>query len=255
MSLEYNINMKNTQGISLYKNLKPHKFFERFLDNDLDEAKENLTLEYKRIATGKMSGVRALDDVNDIFTYTKSYSTQKSREYNAFQMYYPWIHDVYSSVVDMVREACDYYGIDYNSEQWMCQSWFNINSNDGGKMLGWHDHVQEDFDGPAFHGYYSINAEPSNTFYRIGHELKTNENKNNRAILSMAGFEHAMGPWESDENRITLAYDIVPIRSVLQKEFLKLENLHEKNLLNLEKPSEPFWEQHYFPLPKITEKR
>jgi hypothetical protein len=227
--------------MSFDKNSKPQKFFDRFLNNDLKEVTQDLKLEYERIATGKMFGVKPLDDAKDIFTYTKSYSTQKSREYNAFQMYYPWMHDLYSAVVDMTREACEYYDVDYNSEQWIVQSWFNINSNDNGKMLGWHDHVHPDFDKPAFHGYYCVNAEPSQTFYNINGDVISNSNKNNRAILSMVGFPHAMGPWESDEKRITIAYDVLPLSTLLQKNFINA-NLPEE---------ESFWEQHYFPLPKI----
>lgn len=223
------------------KNIKPQKFFERFLNNDLQEVAEDLKLEYERIATSKMIGIKPLDYDRDIFTYTKSYSTQKSREYNAFQMYYPWMHELYSAVVDMTREACEYYEIDYNSEQWICQAWFNINSVEKGAKLEWHDHVNPDFNMPGFHGYYSVNAEPSETHYDINGEIKVNVNKNNRAVMSMVGFPHAMGPWEWEGDRITIAYDILPMRGLLQKDFLA-SNFEDY---------ETFWEQHYFPLPKI----
>jgi hypothetical protein len=229
------------------KNSKPHIFFERFLNNNLEEVSEDLKNEYERIATGKMLGIKPLDE-RDIFTYAKSYSTQKSREYNAFQMYYPWMHELYSAVVDMVREACKYYGIDYNSEQWMCQAWFNINSREKGAKLEWHDHVNTDWNDYAFHGYYSVNAEPSTTHYDINGFEKVNVNKNNRAVLSMVGFPHAMGPWEWEGDRITIAYDILPLSQLLQKGFL--EDLEEGRLT----PFESFWEQHYFPLPKIYDK-
>lgn len=231
------------------KNSRPHIFFERFLDNDLNEVSEDLRAEYERIATGKMLGIKPLDDQKDIFTYAKSYSTQKSREYNAFQMYYPWMHNIYSGVVSMVREACEYYGIDYNSEQWMCQAWFNINSREKGAKLEWHDHVDPDWDGYGFHGYYSVNAEPSETHYMINDTPKVNINKNNRAVLSMVGFPHAMGPWEWDGDRITVAYDVLPLKHLLQKDFL---GDVESGRIS---PFESFWEQHYFPLPKIEDNK
>jgi hypothetical protein len=224
------------------KNKKPQKFFERFLDNNLEEVAADLKVEYERIAKGEMIGIKPLDDIKDIFTYSKSYSTQKSREYNAFQMYYPWMHELYSAVVDMTREACEYYEIDYNAEQWMCQAWFNINSREKGGKLEWHDHVPPGFDAPGFHGYYSVNAEPSETHYLINNVPKVNVNKNNRAVLSMVGFPHAQGPWEWDGDRITIAYDVLPLSKLLQKAFL------DSNF----GPDEAFWEQHYFPLPKIN---
>jgi len=225
------------------KNSKPQKFFERFLDNDLDYAAERLKLEYERIANLEMWGIRPHDDETDIFTYSKSLSTHKSREYNAFQMYYPFMHELFSAVVDMTREACDYYEIDYNSEQWMAQAWFNINSIDKGAKLEWHDHLDPNIRVPAFHGYYSVNAEPSTTHYDVNGEMKVNHNKNNRAVMSMVGYQHAMGPWEWPGERITIAYDVIPLKVIQQEAYL-----------NANMENEPFWEQHYFPLPKIYDK-
>jgi|AntAceMinimDraft_12_1070368.scaffolds.fasta_scaffold00696_48 hypothetical protein len=227
---------------SFDKNVKPQKFFERFLDNDLSYTAERLKIEYERIANAEMIGVTPQDPDNDIFVYTKSVSTQKSREYNAFQMYYPFMHDLLSAVTDMTREACKYYEIDYNSEQWMAQAWFNINSREKGGKLDWHDHLDPNITVPAFHGYYSVNAEPSETHYNINGTNVINVNQNNRAILSMVGFEHAQAPWEWDGERITIAYDVVPLKIMEQEAYLSSKYI---------KPEERFWEQHYFPLPKI----
>jgi hypothetical protein len=223
------------------KNIKPQKFFTRDLNLDLQEVTDTLKFEYNRIANCEMRGIAPHSDTLDIFTYSKSVSTQKSREYNAFQMYYPFMHELYSAVVDMTREACKYYEIDYNSEQWVAQAWFNINSRAKGGKLDWHDHLDPNIKVPAFHGYYSVNAEPSQTHYLINDEEKINHNKNNRAILSLVGYPHAMGDWEWEGERITIAYDVLPMRILNQRAFLdaKLQD------------HEDFWEQHYFPLPKI----
>jgi hypothetical protein len=223
------------------KDIKPQKFFERFLDNDLEYMTKQLKHEYERIANLEMYGIQPHDDGKDIFTYSKSLSTHKSREYNAFQMYYPFMHDLFSAVVDMTREACEYYEIDYNSEQWMAQAWFNINSNEKGGKLEWHDHLDPEMKVPAFHGYYSVNAEPSSTHYMIDNQVKINENKNNRAILSMVGYQHAQAPWEWPGERITIAYDVIPLKIIEQEKWYKAD-IEEH---------EGFWEQHYFPLPKI----
>jgi hypothetical protein len=227
------------------KNIKPQKFFFRDLNNDLNRVKKVLEEEYGRIQRLEMFGITQHDDEKDIFTYSKSLSTHKSREYNAFQMYYPFMHELYSAVVDMTREACKYYEIDYNSEQWMCQAWFNINSNEKGGKLEWHDHIQPELHIPAFHGYYAVNAEPSETYYDINGNQFINKNKNNRAILSLMGFPHAMGPWEWEGDRITIAYDVMPLKILRQEDFIQAT----KN--GVLKEDEKFWEQHYFPLPKI----
>jgi|TARA_B110000977_G_scaffold3992_1_gene5558 hypothetical protein len=222
-------------------NKKPQKFFERFLDTDLEDAAASIKLEEQRIINEEMIGITPHDDGKDIFTYAKSVGTSKSREYNAFQMYYPFMHDLLSAVADMVKEACEYYEIDYNSERWMVASWFNVNSTEKGGKLDWHDHIDTNMKVPAFHGYYSVNAEPSQTHYDINGTIKVNENKNNRAVLSMVGFQHAQQPWEWPGERITIAYDVMPLKIMLQEDFLKADLA----------PHETFWEQHYFPLPKL----
>lgn len=224
------------------KNKKPQKFFERYLDNDLDYVASALKREYDRIANCEMIGITPHDNDKDIFTYSKSLSTHKSREYNAFQMYYPFMHKLLSAVVDMTIEACEYYEIDYNSEQWYAAAWFNINSTEKGGRLNWHDHIDPQIKVPAFHGYYSVNAEPSETHYLINSELVSNVNKNNRAVLSSMGFSHAMAPWEWPGERITIAYDVVPQRIMHQEEYLEA---------NLGK-DKAFWEQHHIPLPQLT---
>ena len=226
------------------KNYKPQKFFYRDLNIDLKEATEVLELEYSRILNGEMRGVNKFDFThpeNEIFKDSNSISTIKSREYNAFKMYYPFIHDLYSSVVDMTREACKYYEVDYNSQKFVCQAWFNINNNEKGGKLNWHDHVHPDRKVFALHGYYSVSAEPSETHYNINGDIKINNNINNRAILSLVGFPHAMSDWSFDGPRITIAYDILPLNMLLQKDFLNSKFQEH----------ETFWEQHYFPLPKI----
>lgn len=223
------------------KNKKPQKFFERHLDNDLGYMASALKREYDRIANCEMIGITPHDNDKDIFTYTKSVSTHKSREYNAFQMYYPFMHDLLSAVVDMTREACEYYEIDYNSEQWYAAAWFNINSTEKGTGLGWHDHIDPNIKVPAFHGYYCVNAEPSETHYRINEAPVVNQNKNNRAVLSLMGFPHAMGPWTWPGERITIAYDVVPQKIMHQEAYLDS---------NFDK-DHAFWEQHHIPLPRI----
>lgn len=228
------------------KNCKPQKFFYRDLDLDLNEITENLKIEYDRIKNLEMFGIKEHNNQKDLFTYTQSVSTHKSREYNGFQMYYPFMHELFSSVVDMVREACVYYDIDYNSQQFMCQSWFNINNvNSGNKKLDWHDHVTDEEKIFGFHGYYCVNAEPSETHYKINENIVTNKNKNNRAILSLLGFPHTMADWEWPGDRITIAYDVFPLDFLDQRRFLRAEKFGTL------KKDDRFWEQHWFPIPKL----
>jgi hypothetical protein len=185
---------------------KPHKFFEKYLDNDLEKLSKELQIRYDFIDKNKNI------TPNDIWKASNSVSTIKWREYNVFQFHIDEIYNLYSAVSDLTKEACEYYGIDFYEQQYMIQGWFNINYNKKGK-LDWHDHGPNG--APNFHGYYCVNAEPSITYYKIDgvHEVE-NINKNNRAILSEMTHPHAMADWDWDGPRITVAYDLLPLQEV-----------------------------------------
>lgn len=225
---------------SFNKDSKAHRFFYRDLALDLQDVSKKLKDEYAKIENGTLQGVSPVED-KDPFAYSKSYSTQKYKEYNLLQMYYPFAHEIYSTIQSMLLEACEYYGVDYNSEQWVAQSWFNIHSKTKGGRLGWHDHQQGLDDVPAFHGYFCVNAEPSDTLYMIDGSVVPNKNKNNRAILSAVGYPHAVAPWEWDEERITIAYDVIPLRTLIEEKYLAVDKQSNNMVLD----------QHYVPLPRI----
>ena len=44
--------------------------------------------------------------------------------------------------------------------------------------LNFHNHGPKGIKGPFFHGYYSVNAEPTETVYKIDNEEIINVNKN-----------------------------------------------------------------------------
>lgn len=190
---------------------KEHKFFERYLDNDLPELAEFLQNQYSNIETLKLSGVTKVTP-RDHWLSSDSVSTIKWREYNVFQFYHPSIYKLYKNISETIKEACEYYEVDFDKQEYMVQGWFNINYNNSGK-LDWHDHGGPY--APYFHGYYCVNAEPSVTYYRVFDKETDNHNKNNRMIISEMGHPHAMGSWDWEGPRVTIAYDIVPLKSLI----------------------------------------
>jgi len=194
---------------------KPHQFFEKYLDNDLNKMMDHLIQVYRDMQNANLRGVSPVGSEKDKFWIESgSVSTVKWTEYNVFQFYTEEIHNVYSAVRDLAIEACDYYGVNFKEQKYYIQGWFNINDRKVGK-LNWHDHGGPW--APFWHGYYCIKAEPSSTFYKIENRddlIVENHNKDNRLILSEMGHPHAMGDWEWDGPRITLAYDIVPLASL-----------------------------------------
>jgi hypothetical protein len=195
--------------------MKEHKFFERYLSNDLDKLSSELTSRYELITTAKLAGITP--NFRGAWESSGSLSTVKWQEYNVFQFHIPEIHSLYKAISDMVKEACEYYEIDFNDQQYMVQGWFNINHANVGK-LDWHDHAAKGQFAPYFHGYYCVKAEPSITQYRLFDKedmVVDNVNKNNRAIVSEMGHPHAMGDWSWEGPRITVAYDILPLRNLI----------------------------------------
>ena len=199
-----------------------HKFFERHLDNDLNDLSEYLKWMYQRIENGQLMSGPANE--GSPWDSSGSFTTMNWNKYNALQFYHPAMHNLFGAIREMTIEACDHYGINFKEQKFYAQSWFNINYNHVGK-LDWHEHGGKG--APYFHGYYCVNAEPSITHYRVFDKEIDNINKNNRAILSETGHPHAMADWDWDGPRITIAYDVLPLENFLQH---------------------GTWEQHWVPL-------
>jgi len=197
---------------SVSKSIQPHKFFERFLENDLEELTLELQDRYQKIEEAKVTGVTPVGE-NELWKASNSVSTMKWRQYNVFQFHSSGLYNLYSAVSDMVKEACKHYELDFNEQQYMVQGWFNINYTKSGK-LDWHDHGPTG--APNFHGYYSVSAEPSVTHYRVFDNYVDNHNINNRAILSEMGHPHAQADWDWEGPRITVAYDVIPLKDLKQ---------------------------------------
>lgn len=194
---------------------REHKFFEKYLDNDLDQLAKFLEEKYELIESAKLRGVETMENDPGYWLESGSLSTVKWREYNVFQLYHPSLHKLYSELSKTVKEACEYYGVDFEKQQYYVQGWFNINTTGNGK-LNWHDHGAPG--APNFHGYYCVKAEPSTTYYRLFGDPNrevANHNINNRMIVSEMGHPHAMGDWDWEGSRITVAYDIQPLQSLL----------------------------------------
>lgn len=209
--------------LSTSKTNKDQKFFERFLDNDLDELYSYLSSLYEQIENEKVYSLNKVFDGNSFVDLDRdsihpadSLSSITYANYNIFKFEHPAIRKLAKAVKNMAQEACEYYGIDFDQQNYYLHGWFNLYKNPISEEfieknkddLGWHEHAGSG--APYFHGYYSVYAEPSKTFYRVFEDDVEVDNKNNRAILSETGHPHAMGSWNLEKPRITIAYDIMP---------------------------------------------
>jgi hypothetical protein len=206
--------------------MKPvHKFFDVILDNDLDSLKQYLSEIEDKVFTENILSIP-----NDILKkYDKNQPGTLTQlginYYNIFTFVNPEIFKLKEALRKLTMEACEYYGIDFNSQKYLIHGWFNSDSktvgSNGVNPLKHPYHFHDHSDGlgvPWFHGYYCVDAEPSSTFYQINKEKNNifeNINKNNRAILSETGHPHGRDDWFFDNKRITIAYDITPMNNLV----------------------------------------
>lgn len=193
------------------------KIFEKQLDVDLDELSRYLYLKTDEIINNTLGEDNRLTDMM-VSKYTKlnNAPTKLNNKYNIFNFNSPIINHIYSELLNLTKSVCKYYNSDFEDNDYMIRGWFNLDTpstkeyNPIKNNSLFHDHLNgRGF--PDLHGYYCVNAEPSSTYYRLDNEtIYENINKNNRLILCQNGFPHSRGSWKECEQRITIAYDIVP---------------------------------------------
>lgn len=197
---------------------KPHKFFERFLDNDVEELYEYLADKQQDLLEGKVGQI-PLEELAKYDEHNGA-TTQLGMHYNVFDFDHIGIRNLKAALADAVKEANEYYGENFEENDYMIHGWYNMDPKTQGKKgvnplqndVFFHDHMGGE-GSPVFHGYYCVNAEPSITYYKIdGVTLFENHNKNNRAIVSETGHPHGRDDWFENKPRITIAYDIIPSR-------------------------------------------
>ena len=74
---------------------QPHRFFERFLDNDLNKLSADLQDRYTKIQNAEIIGVTPVGE-NEIWKQSNSVSTMKWRQYNVFQFHSKELYSLYS---------------------------------------------------------------------------------------------------------------------------------------------------------------
>lgn len=206
-----------------------HKFFEAYLDNDLNNLYDYLVIKQEEILSNQLTEIPI--EVLSKFDKTNGPTTQLGMYYNIFDFDNEMINKLKNALNVLTKEACEYYNINFESSNFMIHGWYNLDFKKQGDVgvnplqneIFFHDHA-EGLGAPIFHGYYCVNAEPSITYYKIdGVTLFENHNKNNRAIVSETGHPHGRDDWYEDKPRITIAYDIAPKDShVVTNKWVKL---------------------------------
>lgn len=207
-----------------------HKFFETFVDNDTNKLYDYLIVKQEEILSGTLVDIPS--EKLKKYNKTNGSMTQLGSYYNIFNFDNEYISNLLDSLRSLIKDASDYYGFDYNLQNYMINGWYNVDYKV--EIAGvvspiknsahYHDHMGGE-GAPVFHGYYCVNAEPSVTYYKIGGQNGTpfeNINKNNRAIISETGHPHGRDDWNDEKPRITIAYDVCPLSHGVGPNWIKL---------------------------------
>jgi hypothetical protein len=122
-------------------------------------------------------------------------------------------HSLYKEICIMFREICP--KDEFDNNQFYIQCWLNFYQK--GEFIDWHGHWPADM--KAWHGYYCVDCKPSKTTYRIpsnGKEIDI-PSEDNLLVLSESGGDlHRTWPWQENRPRITIAFDIVKRKSIME---------------------------------------
>jgi hypothetical protein len=203
--------------------MKPHKFFEDFLDINLGNLKDKMMLFRENLIYGNVVDIPGdvLSKYQEEKSKPESEITSLAGYYNIFNLGFSELDILRNKLGDLVLEACSYYSLDHEPLDYQIRGWLNVtygSSNNKGierpEIYNLPESFHEHNDGkgmPDMHGYYCVTAEPSITHYLIDKiTLFENHNINNRVVLSETGHPHRIDMWEYDSPRITIAYDICP---------------------------------------------
>ncbi len=132
-------------------------------------------------------------------------------EYNLLMYPFPEFYELYSDIKKMFYDKLSLEDLD---ESYYIQSWLNFYKK--GDFIDWHSHWPPEVN--SWHGYYCVDVEPSKTSYRITKENKNIDviNENNLLVLSKSlDDQHRTWPWEYEQPRITIAFDIISAPNIL----------------------------------------
>ncbi len=141
-------------------------------------------------------------DKNSILFEDISLTTKLHAHYNFLLFPNKQLHKLYFEIYKFFNQ------IRIHDGEYYISMWCNIHHKN--ENLDWHSHNLPEHN--AYHGYFSVDSEPSITTYRLPDgKIEEVVNKNNQIVLSRSdGDQHCVSVWNEDHPRISLAFDIIP---------------------------------------------
>lgn len=137
------------------------------------------------------------------------FTTQQYWTYNLFMYPAPGFYQLFEQIRSAYRQFSN------DDQPAYIQSWLNVYDKDS--HLDWHSHAPPECH--IWHGFYCVDvATGSYTDYRIpmvNEEIRIDSEDNLLVIGKGEGDLHRSSPWHLDNKpRVTIAFDIVPIKSL-----------------------------------------
>ena len=130
--------------------------------------------------------------------------------YNVFLFPYDGIHELYERVCQAFWDVNDDY-----EEPYYIHAWLNYQQK--GESIPWHYHWKglSGLD-KTFVGTFYVNAEPSITTHEFtnGKVLERVNENNTIVIYEDKGDKHMVSAWDEDTPRISISFDIVPMKYI-----------------------------------------
>ena len=142
-------------------------------------------------------------------------------KYNLFSFPCMELQKLYTTLSYSINKVIDF------KEQYYLRCWVNLFQR--GKNIGWHSHWEPEF--KTYHGFYCVNTEGNNisyTDYKIpGKDMLRIESKNGLCVFGKSdGDEHRSSEWLNDDYRVTIAFDVIPVRILRRYENFTHQFLH-----------------------------
>ena len=141
-----------------------------------------------------------------------SHVTKYYAYYNYLMMTFPGMTDLFHNIRETFH-TCNHIVWDGNppNREYFIQAWLNYYTK--GEKINWHNHLPAEAD--AWHGFYCVDVEPnSHTSYKIHNDQLDVKSEDNLLVMGRSGDDyHRSSDWNEDKPRITIAFDISPVKN------------------------------------------
>ena len=170
----------------------------------------------------KDTSYKMYDYINDNFTSdefdysdTSTLTTKLYSQYNYLLYPYPGIGKLYNGIRETFYSCYHHMYGEPVKEEYHMQCWLNFYKT--GDFIDWHQHWDKEYD--SWHGFYCVDVEPnSETIYHFHDGSHPNvhiKSENDLLVIGLSGRDsHRSSEWNESYPRITIAFDIIPTRTL-----------------------------------------